>query len=96
MENVLSDQAGGGTCVGSVCHNKEALSLLGPESRVAFQHSWGPQAIRGSDLLWGANHDLRHKVDNGTSRLLRVMFRKQVAHVVCGTALLPRHKSKDF
>lgn len=52
------------------------------------------EELRGkaSDLLLGSDHDLRYEVHNGAGRLLWIVLRKQVAHVVGGAALLPRNE----
>lgn len=49
---------------------------------------------KASDLLLGSNHDLWYKVYNSTGRLFWIMLCKEVAYVVCGTALLPGNEPK--
>lgn len=46
-------------------------------------------------LLLGSDHDFWHKVHNGAGRLLGVVLGKEVADIICGTSLLPCHKSKN-
>lgn len=58
--------------------------------------SWFQSGL-GSSLftLLRADHHLGNKVDDGARRLLRVVLREQVTHIVCGSAGLPRHEAED-
>lgn len=53
--------------------------------------------VLGSSLLTllRADHHLGNEVDDGAGRLLRVVLREQMAHVLRGSAGLPRHKAED-
>lgn len=63
-------------------------------STVNESQSWYPAEVTLLTLL-RANHYLGNKVDNGARWLFRVMLRKQVTHIVRGSATFPCNKAKD-